>query len=166
MLQCVVFFLNLFQQRVRQTERSRLRNSPNSDNVVEYVWICFKWWLPRQLYLIVWQLLGVEELRRCVWSWDAGERLSNNITQTGVWPIINTEIDEWYKYICSGQIRTSDGSSGTCQRETEYCPEIKKLVSCNDSVVCAPQSWWETWVSRGIRYLWCNSISMNWNREM
>lgn len=123
---------------------SKLNNSPNSDNVVEYVWIGFKWWLPWQLYLIIRQLSGVEKLRRCSWSWYAGQRLSSNITQTGLLPIsAETELSEWVfkKYSCTEQIQNSEGP--------EYMPEWKrifpwneKLVSRNHSVVCAYQSWW------------------------
>ena len=153
-------------QRNRQREVDK-ENSPNSDNVVEYVWIGFHWRLPWQLYLIVWQLPGVEELRRCAWSWEAGERLSSNVIKTSVSGLINTGSklkSDALKIYMHWQLRTSDGPSGRCQRERGYCPEIKNWLAVMTLLLLLSLS--ETWLPRAVKYLWRNIISKSWNREM
>lgn len=61
------------------TDKSSFRNSPNSDNVIEYVRIGFKWWLPWQLpphSLITSWHVGTEEVCLELIRWKTAETMA------------------------------------------------------------------------------------------
>lgn len=95
--------------------------------------------------------------RRKTFQWK------NTIRRMG---LINTDTEEWWKIYLHWGTRNLRWPLRKVPERNWMFPWNKRLVSWKDSVVWASQSWLETRASRGIKDLWCNTISMIWNRDV